>query len=49
MGELQARTALKLLAGSEVPVRSAIADLLEHSRSSVAEARRQTGATPLAG
>lgn len=29
MGELQARTALKLLAGSEVPVRSAIADLLE--------------------
>ena len=30
-------------------VQEAISDLMEHSRSSVAEARRQTGATPLAG
>ncbi|KQV25501.1 PH domain-containing protein [Yonghaparkia sp. Root332] len=30
-------------------VQEALSDLMEHSRSSVAEARRQTGATPLAG
>lgn len=30
-------------------VQEALADLMEHSRSSVADARRQTGATPLAG
>lgn len=30
-------------------VQEALVDLMEHSRSSVADARRQTGATPLAG